>query len=87
MEQSDSISRFSFDALGHASLSGTITGIGLDIPIGLRFSPWGELFVANEETSAVSRWTFDVSHNAIANGSLRRRQAVSTGWSSLLRPR
>ncbi len=64
----DSISRFSFDVLGHASLSGTITGNGLDIPIGLRFSPWGELFVANNP-GVVSRWTFDASHDAIANGS------------------
>lgn len=77
----NNILRFSFDTLGHASLSGTITGNGVDDPVGLRFSPWGELFVGNQlvgQPGTVSRWTFDASHDAIANGSFATPANYST---------
>ncbi len=38
------------------------------LALGLDFSPWGELFVANHKAALVCRWTLDAWHNAIPNG-------------------
>lgn len=49
---------------------GVITGPALSGPVGLDFSPWGELFVGNGlAPGGVSRWTFDGSGAATFNGS------------------
>src|SRR5581483_6385947 len=68
-----SVSRFVVDAQGNPTPNGRITGNGLDKPsgqdgpIGLALAPWGELYVANNR-GILSRFTFDVSHGAVPNG-------------------
>ena len=75
----DSISRFVFDAAGNASPNGVISqstpdaaggpGAALNLPLGVDFSPWGELFVANRNDGWIHRWGFDAAFNATFNGS------------------
>ena len=61
--------RFSLDAEGNATANGTITGNGIDTPIGLAFTPWGELLVLNgASVPSVSRFTFDTSRGAAPSG-------------------
>jgi hypothetical protein len=63
-----SLLRFTLDAQGNATPNGTISGNGLDFPIGLAFAPWGELFAVNQGTATLSRFTFDSVHAAVPNG-------------------
>jgi hypothetical protein len=60
--------RFTLDSQGNATANGTIPGNGLNLPIGLAFAPWGELFAVNQGTGTISRFTFDSAHAAVANG-------------------
>jgi hypothetical protein len=60
--------RFTLDAQGNVTPSGTIQGNGVYIPLGMAFAPWGELFVVNCGTSSLSRFTFDSSHAAVPHG-------------------
>ncbi|MBI1370622.1 MAG: hypothetical protein GC162_18445 [Planctomycetes bacterium] len=61
----NSISRFTFSSdttSGSAAAGSTITGNGLDLPVFIAVSPWGELFVSNDKTSGnknrLARFTF-----------------------------
>jgi VCBS repeat-containing protein len=47
-------------------VNGIIFDGGLSQPLGLSFSPWGELFVANYNGNSVSRYSFDPGHNPTA---------------------
>ena len=60
--------RFSLDAQGNATATGTVTGNSLNGPIGLALAPWGELYVINAADATIARFTFDTSHAAIPNG-------------------
>jgi hypothetical protein len=62
------VSRFLFDANGHAVPNGmfTIAG-GLQ---GLAFNAAGELFVANQWTRLIYRFHFDASGHPVANGTI-----------------
>jgi hypothetical protein len=75
------VARFTFtsnDASGTAVPNGTITGNGLQRPIGLAVAPWDELWVVNQGLNgsgnplanggSASRFTFDGAGNAVANG-------------------
>ncbi len=66
----DEIDRYLLDAAGNAVPNGVITGGGLNNPHDMVFSPWGELFVANNQGNSVSRFTFDAAGNASPNGVL-----------------
>ena len=60
------INRYIFDTSGNAVLNGVITGGGLNNPVDMAFSPWGELFVSNTTgTPTISRFTFDTAGNAL----------------------
>ncbi len=72
-----SVSRFSVDAQGNATASGTITGNGFNYPLSLTFAPWGELFVGNQGSGTVSRFTFDSSHNAVPNGTFQTKSGAA----------
>ena len=79
-----SILRFTLDALGNPTANGRIMGNGLATPIDLLMAPWGELFVTNQGgTQAVSRFTFDPAHGAVAHGTLAIPGVVLTGWAAL----
>jgi hypothetical protein len=76
-----SISRFIYDRVaGTLTANGTITGNSLSAVDQIAFHPLtGEMFVAdfNYPTSgpSISRFTFDASGNAVANGTLGNGQA------------
>jgi hypothetical protein len=77
--------RFTLDSQGNATANGTIPGNGLNLPIGLAFAPWGELFAVNQGTGTISRFTFDSAHAAVANGTFHIPgptvpQAGGLGW-------
>jgi len=60
--------RFKLDAQGNVTPNGTVDDDSLNLPIALAFAPWGELFVVNNGTATISRFTFDTAHNAKLNG-------------------
>ena len=70
----NALARVLFDGSGNPVPNGELTGNGLNGPSGLTFSPWGELFVGSN--GGVSRWTFDASHVATANGSFTAPQVA-----------
>jgi hypothetical protein len=74
----NAIDRVLFDGAGNPLSNGTISGNGLNVPIGVSFSSWGELFVGNQGASIVSRFTFDASHDATADGTFSTPQ--TTTW-------
>ena len=63
-----SLLRLTVDAQGNATQNGLISGNGLNFPVGLAFTPWGELFAVNEATGTISRFTFDATHAAVPDG-------------------
>jgi hypothetical protein len=56
-----------------------ITGNGIDVPIGLVFAPWGELFVVNQGDASLSRFTFDDAQQAVPNGNFALEVAAQAG--------
>ena len=43
-------------------------------------APWGELYVTNQASGYVSRFTFDALHAAVANGTFAVPSAQSIAW-------
>ena len=50
--------RFTVDAAGALTPNGSLTGNGLNFPIGLQFTSWGELIVVDQGSASLSRFTF-----------------------------
>ncbi len=63
--------RFKLDSQGNVTPNGTVDDDSLNLPIDLAFAPWGELFVVNNGTATISRFTFDTAHNAKLNGTFQ----------------
>jgi len=63
-----SVQRFALDADGNLTATGKIEGNGLNLPVGVAFAPWGELFAISNATAMISRFTFDANHGAIPHG-------------------
>jgi hypothetical protein len=60
----NAILRFALDSQGNATANGSISGNGLNLPIGVQFMPWGELVVVNNGNATISRYVFDAAHTA-----------------------
>jgi hypothetical protein len=79
----NTVLRFLVDAQGNPTANGSIQGNGMDSPTGIAFAPWGELFVGNNSNQSVSRFTFDATHAASANGAFKliaaQNNAIAAG--------
>lgn len=78
-----SLARFTLGSDGSATSNGTITGNGINVPIGLVFAPWGELFVVNQGDASLSRFTFDNAQQAVPNGNFALEVATQAGFAGV----
>lgn len=78
-----SLARFTLGSDGSATSNGTITGNGINVPIGLALAPWGELFVVNQGDASLSRFTFDNAQQAIPNGNFALDVATQAGFAGV----
>lgn len=73
------INRYVFDSSGHAVPNGVMSGVGLDNPVDLAFSPWGDLYVTT--SSGIARISFlpDSVRTPINRGTLELSGSGITG--------